>query len=85
MKLNLHQSIMELYAELLVRRREIERREADGTAECVWCQKLKRSHVPDMRCSTYATSQFFTNVRDQERKQCERALQLIEELQEIGK
>lgn len=84
MKLNLHQSLTELYSEMLLRRREIERGETNGTAECVWCGQYKRSHLPNMRCSS-VTVTFFTNTRDQERKQVDRALTLIEELMEIGK
>ena len=73
-------SISDNYTALLVRLREIDNEEQSGASICAWCGHPKSKHLPDKRCSTWATAQYFTAKRHKEREAVTSGLRLIEEL-----
>lgn len=78
-----HKSLAEIYAELCIRLREIQREMASGEAACRFCSGRRSSHLPDGRCSSLAGSRTFVAGSYAEGSEIERALVLIEELQLI--
>lgn len=78
-----HKSLTELYADLCMRLRGIQKEMQAGNATCSWCGKRKAEHLHDGRCSVDALSQHFTNIRSDECERTQRALTLIEELRAL--
>lgn len=78
-----HKSLSELYAELLIRHREIERLTAAGKSICTFCNCTLSHHGGDLRCTCAVTSRSFHSNECDEIVKVKRALVLIEELQEI--
>lgn len=77
------ESIAELYSDLCIKLRDLDRHDESGKAICVWCKEQKGRHLGDMRCSAAACSQYFTAVHNETKQKIVRALELIEELKEI--
>lgn len=73
-------SLAELYADLCIKARELQRAIDSGTATCSWCGRRKSEHLFDGRCSCSALSHEFNDMRADEYAKTQKALGLIEEL-----
>lgn len=76
-----HKSLAELYAELLITKRQFEVADAKGESKCLHCSRQKSVHLGDGRYSIAATSRTFRDERQPDIDRVNRALDLIEELQ----
>ena len=76
-------SIEENYSRLLQLERILLLEDMAGDSYCAWCHCQAKEHLPDKRCSTYATSQYFTNRDIAKRNSIGKALELIESLRKI--
>ncbi len=79
----MHMSINELYGDLLIKKREIEKSLINGKAICLHCQCTKEKHLHDGRCSVCATSRTFKDSQHADAERIDKAINLIEELQAI--
>ncbi len=71
-------SINQNYELLLRKRRLIEIKTINGDVWCTNCRKLAKDHLPDNRCSTYATGTSFHSEYDEELSQIVECLEHIE-------
>ncbi len=78
-----HKSLCELYGELLVSRREIERQDMAGLSCCCYCECRKANHLPDERCSLVSGSRSFRSKRADELTAINTGLDLIESLKDL--
>lgn len=78
-----HKSITEVYSELCIRLRDIQREVQEERAICQHCGHPKSRHCNDGRCDIYATSRHFHNIRTDEFERVQKALGLIEELRAV--
>ena len=75
-----HKSLSEIYSELCIRLRAIDKAESEGNTVCKSCQEKKSKHLSDGRCSSWACSMTFASAQQDEASHIRRALDLIEEL-----
>jgi hypothetical protein len=71
------------YEDLLRQARQIDLAEEQGIIGCTRCRKKKKDHLHDGRCSSSALSGEYTSEVAGLRAKVEKALRLIEELQEL--
>lgn len=83
MNLSFHKSLSELYAELLIRNRELHLKKASGRMLCIHCSQQESVHLSDGRCSCSAVSREFRSTEQIEMDKVDKALTHIEALKEM--
>ncbi len=71
-------TISQNYNELLRRKRQIELQHSTGDVWCKRCKRLKKEHLPDSRCDTFATSGEFYSEYTEEMELLNQSLEAIE-------
>lgn len=73
------------YARLAIRERTLRKSLENGTSVCTMCSRPKSVHdVHDMRCNSYVTSPRFSSKEESELSAVSTALQVIEDLRDLG-
>ena len=77
-------SVESEYSRLAIRERELRLLIESGEHKCTRCQKAKKNHVNDGRCTNSCLSASFASEEDAELEHVSNALTLIESLRQVG-
>lgn len=79
-----NESLTEVYDRLLRRQRILTLNLIEyKTVVCLNCDRPLKDHLSDRRCNTYMTSSLFRCNEEEELRQVQRALHLVEELENL--